>query len=282
MIYISSMLYAFLKPMQALQKLYNHGFNNIELSYDNFSYYLKRGAELKELMKEVIENIHSFNLNVDVAHLPYGEEIRLAMDPNKLLNVLRDFEIWFKFYSEIGVNLAAIHIPFNSPLINEDSLEYVTRVRNRAIAFFENISKLADEYGINLAIENKVERGVYGYLPNDLLYLIDVINNKRLGICLDTGHAIVNGFQPSEFYNSLYKHISLIHAHDNDGYRDLHLPPFSTGVIHWNELLNAFKMNKFQGSIVLEVACHREAISDCDNVAKLLSLISKYIEEYIK
>lgn len=282
MIYASTMLYAFLKPSEALRKLYTHGFANIELSYDNFQYHIKRGEDINRLMNEVEEIIQTLDLNIGVAHLPYGEEIRMAAELDKMPSVIKVFEAWLKFYSEIRVNLAAIHIPFNNPYIDEGSLEYVTRIRDRAIIFFEGVSKLAEEYSIGLSIENRLEKGVYGYLPNDLLYLIDNLGSSKFGICLDTGHAIVNGFQPSEFYNKLAKYINLIHAHDNDGYRDLHLPPLSTGTIHWDKLLETLRMNSFKGAIVLEVACHRESVVDCDSIARLLKLIARYIEETIQ
>ncbi|MEM2262302.1 MAG: sugar phosphate isomerase/epimerase [Ignisphaera sp.] len=281
MIYTSTMVYAFLRPSQALQRLYSHGLTNIELSYDNFHYFIKRGEKLDVLMNEVIDVIETLNINMDVAHLPYGEEIRLAVELDKMPNIIGIFEKWLKFYSEIGVNLAAIHIPFNNPYVSEGSIEYSTRIRDRAIVFFEKIHSYASEYGIRLSIENRLEKGVYGYLPNDLLYLIDNIGGDKFSVCLDTGHAIVNGFQPSEFYDRLAKYVTLIHAHDNDGYRDLHLPPLSTGTVHWNELFEALKRNGFKGNIVLEVACHRENITDCDNIARLLKLLAKYFGELI-
>ncbi len=282
MIYISTMLYMFLRPSQALQRLYNHGFTNIELSYDNFNYFIKRGEKLDTLMDEVVEVIQTLTLNMNVAHLPYGEEIRLAIELDRMPNIIKIFDVWLKFYSEIGVNSAAIHIPFNNPYIDESSIEYLTRIRDRAIVFFEKIYRYAEDYGVRLSIENRLERGVYGYLPNDLLYLIDNIGSNKFGICLDTGHAIVNSFQPSEFYNKLAKYVNLIHAHDNDGYKDLHLPPLSTGTIHWSEFFEALKMNNFKGKIVLEVACHKESVTNCDNIAKLLKLTAKYFEELLK
>ncbi|MCS7112144.1 MAG: sugar phosphate isomerase/epimerase [Ignisphaera sp.] len=281
MVYISTMLYAFLRPSQAIQRLHDHGFTSIELSYDNFNYFVKHGEQLDTLMKEVVDVTGTLNLNMNVAHLPYGEEIRLAVELDKMTRVINIFNTWLKFYSDIGINLAAIHIPFNNPHIDEGSIEYTSRIRDRAMLFFEKILYHSENYGIRLSIENRLERGVYGYLPNDLLYLINSIGSDKFGVCLDTGHAIVNGFQPSEFYVKLAKYVNLIHAHDNDGYRDLHLPPLSTGTIHWDELFRALSMNGFEGKIVLEVACHKESLTDCDNIAKLLKLIARYFEELL-
>lgn len=281
MIYVSTMLYTFLRPSQALQRLYSHGFRNVELSYDNFNYFIKRGESLNTLMKEVVEASKTLTLNMNVAHLPYGEELRLAVEPDKMSSVLSALDMWLKFYSDIGVDSAVIHIPFNSPHIDESSIEYTTRIRDRAVAFFEKVSRYSENYGIKLSIENRVERGVYGYLPKDVLHIINSVGEGAFGVCLDTGHAVVNGFQPSEFYNSIARHVNLIHAHDNDGHRDLHLPPLSTGVVHWNELFKALSMNGFRGGIVLEVTCYRENLIECDSIARLLKLVAKYFEEQL-
>ncbi|MEM2376427.1 MAG: sugar phosphate isomerase/epimerase, partial [Sulfolobales archaeon] len=160
---------------------------------------------------------------------------------------------------------------FNHVLIGEDSLTYPQRIKEVNKDFFKKLAYIGREFSLTLAVENRYERGIYGYLPKDLIELVNNINDDHLKICLDTGHSVINGFQPSEYYKSLHPYVALIHAHDNDCSKDLHLPPY-TGCIDWDSFLNTLKEFKYNNIMVFEVACS-DSLRRCDNMVVVLKML---------
>jgi len=275
-IVISSMIYVVLKPYEVISRLERFNVNAIELSYDNIVYLVRKGFNEDEILKEFADAIKSSGIRVLAGHLPYGEVLNRAVNLDEQETVVRYLEKWIKFYSSIGSKVVAIHIPFNNPSIYENSIDYLLRIKSSALNFFRALEKLLSEYGVRLAIENRLERGVYGYLPQDILAIIREINSENIGMCMDIGHAFINGLNLSDFYKVYKDYIYLIHAHDNDGIRDLHLPPF-TGRIDWRRLLEELRAS-YRGVIVFEVACHRNTADECDNTLELLlAIMNKFL-----
>ncbi len=273
---ISTMTYMMLKPSDALNRLNDAGVECVELSFDNFQYFRKLGVSYDSMIAEVLKTKTTVKSKVVAAHLPYGELINRAVNTSEQPKVLNELSKWLQFFSELGVKTAAVHIPFNYASIDEDSVTYPSRIREVNLNFFKGLTSLGREYGLKLAVENRYERGVYGYLPKDLIHIINYVGDEYLRICLDTGHSIINGFQPHEYYKLLHPDIVLMHVHDNDGSKDLHQPPY-TGCIDWNTFLNTLKESKYEGSIVFEVACS-EGLRKCDNIVHILKILSKSFE----
>ena len=69
---------------------------------------------------------------------------------------------------------------------------------------------------------------------------------------LDTGHCNLYGRKPAEMIRRFADRLHHIHLHDNDGRRDLHLPP-GTGNIDWPSVVRALKSVGYDGTITLEV-----------------------------
>lgn len=271
MIAVSTMVYMMLKPSEALTRLNEMGVEYVELSYDNFQFFRKLGVDYYTLIRDVIDTYRSLKSKVVAAHLPYGDLINRAVNPSEQPKVINELSRWLNFFSEIGVKVVASHIPFNHAGIEESSITYAQRVKEVNQGFFKKLTELGRDYGIVIAVENRYERGVYGYLPKDLIDIVDTINDDYLKYCLDTGHSIINNFQPHEFYKRLHPNVALIHIHDNDGSKDLHLPPY-TGVIDWDIFISTLKELNYNGTTVLEVACS-DSLRRCDNIVKLLKMI---------
>jgi sugar phosphate isomerase/epimerase len=113
------------------------------------------------------------------------------------------------------------------------------------------IARRCKELGIICVLENKLPHLLFGN-TSDILWILDGINSAEVGACLDTGHAYLGG----DIHHLLHKlagHLRMIHAHDNDGGGDNHLPP-GDGKINWNKLLRDLVEIRFRGAFILEMA----------------------------
>ncbi len=107
------------------------------------------------------------------------------------------------------------------------------------------------ELGIMCVLENKLPHLLFGN-TSDILWILDGINTAEVGACLDTGHAFLAGDIHS-LVHKLAGHLRIIHAHDNAGGDDNHLPP-GDGKIDWEKFLRDLIEVRFRGAFILEMA----------------------------
>lgn len=87
---------------------------------------------------------------------------------------------------------------------------------------------------------------------DDGLRMINEIRSERLGICLDTGHANVNGEAIEDVVRKL-RHVPLhIHIDDNRGDSDTHLIP-GDGTIDFAPLVKALQEINYKGFVSAEL-----------------------------
>ncbi|MTK08858.1 MAG: sugar phosphate isomerase/epimerase [Hungatella sp.] len=105
----------------------------------------------------------------------------------------------------------------------------------RAALFFDEFLREKDE-SITIHLENQFEHS-----PDILSEVITTVNDKRLGICLDVGHANCNSSTPVlKWIEHLNKKISFVHLHNNNGLSDQHLD-FSSGTMDFLEICTALE-----------------------------------------
>ena len=113
----------------------------------------------------------------------------------------------------------------------------------------EALVPVAERVGVRLAVE---------VIPNalstarQLVRLIEDEDLPALGICLDVGHARLQG-DVVEALETVAGYLVTTHLHDNGGRKDDHLLPFD-GVIDWPELLIAFQKVGYDGTLMFELA----------------------------
>jgi sugar phosphate isomerase/epimerase len=74
-----------------------------------------------------------------------------------------------------------------------------------------------------------------------------------VGVCLDTGHTSLGGYW-QRFVDVAGPRLRHVHASDNHGHRDDHLPP-GLGTIRWPDIVRSLRDVRFTGWIMLELAC---------------------------
>lgn len=121
--------------------------------------------------------------------------------------------------------------------------------RDAARRSIEALAAAAAPLGVRVAVE---------VIPNQLSavgslvhFVEEVLDTGAAGICLDFGHANLDG-DVLEAVETVSEHLIAVHVHDNRGRTDDHLLPFE-GTIDWPGALTAMRKVGFDGPIVLEI-----------------------------
>lgn len=122
--------------------------------------------------------------------------------------------------------------------------------REAARRSIDALAAAALPLGVRVAIE---------VIPNELSkagplvhFVETVLDDGETGICLDFGHAHLDG-DVVDAIETVSEHLIATHVHDNRGRNDDHLLPFD-GTIEWPSALTAMQKVGYDGPVVLEVA----------------------------
>lgn len=114
------------------------------------------------------------------------------------------------------------------------------------------LSKLCEEYKINIAIHNHPNPSPY-WNPEAVLAAIKG-QSKRIGACADIGHWVRSGLDPVECLKKLEGHV--LHSHMKDlnvkGVRSAHDVIWGTGVSNIAGVVQELKRQNFKGMISAE------------------------------
>ena len=89
-----------------------------------------------------------------------------------------------------------------------------------ALAALREATKVAEHYGISLAVENHQDLA-----SEELLWLCESIGSPHFGITLDTGNPLATAEHPLDFFRSVAPHVKNVHLKDywiylsEEGYR---------------------------------------------------------------
>jgi sugar phosphate isomerase/epimerase len=112
--------------------------------------------------------------------------------------------------------------------------------------------------GTIICVENMPPGVSPGSNMEDLSALVEELANPQIKLAIDTGHAQLTSGPVAET-RAAGMRLATTHVHDNDGRRDLHLPP-GEGVIDWQSWRSALDEIDYHGPILLE--CIRELRKD--------------------
>jgi sugar phosphate isomerase/epimerase len=123
------------------------------------------------------------------------------------------------------------------------------------IESLNQVARRCKDLGIVCVLENKLPHLLFGN-TSDILWILDGIERAEVGACLDTGHAFLGG-DLHVLVHKLAGHLRMIHAHDNAGANDNHLPP-GDGRIDWGKFLRDLIDVRFRGALILELAGNKD------------------------
>ena len=127
---------------------------------------------------------------------------------------------------ETAVAIGVKNVVFHSscfPFLRGVYLEVWSK---RCADFYE---ELANDHDLNIFIENSQDIDT---VP--IRTLMERISDKRIGVCLDIGHANYSNIPLKQWFEELSEWIGYIHLSDNRGQYDDHLP-LGEGTVDWDE-----------------------------------------------
>lgn len=186
-------------------------------------------------------------------------------------NPVRLLQRWRQAFRDAGVRFWSVHAPFGGShnLAHSDArtrrraVEYHKFVLERAAMMgaavcvlhpsgsarpevasqkawdwlresLDELLPVAEEFGLVLALENMLPEAAIGSDPAELSRFLAAFLTPHLRLCFDTGHAHIAG-NVFLWLETVAPTIATYHLADNDGARDLHLPP-GYGTIPWQLL----------------------------------------------
>ena len=184
-------------------------------------------------------------------HAPFAD-INIASPSNPILTAsLKRLKESMAYANALNAKLWVFH-PGNKTGI---SSFYPGEDWKQNIRGIRELHKTAEEYGLNVVIENLPEK--YGFLmkqPEDFQKFYKETGLNDIGIALDVGHANLEG-QTESFLRNLPDKIVHMHVSDNMGENDQHLG-IGYGKINWQRFAENLREIAYDKTVLVESTEH--------------------------
>ena len=149
------MLYPKLSLEDTLRTLEELGLKYVEYPYELF-----KGAEsIEARIAEVVSTAESFDLIPYQLHAEYGDicfELS-SLDEGVRSSAFKRLCRWIEYASKLGVRVLVVHAAFPRPSLDTRYDEVIKRVIELNVSYVKKLAKLAEDYGMVVAVENCVE-----------------------------------------------------------------------------------------------------------------------------
>jgi len=256
-------IYEMVPVEKALEKLGAFGIRYGEYSFEHLAR-IEREGKIEGKARELEELASSLNLRMVQMHAPFGDLDKElgSRDENIKEKALERAKRWLGFANRLGVSILVMHTIMMEQDTKLDSISITKKMEELNVEIFSKLSKYAKDFGVKIAIENRLE-SIFGCKILDLLGVVEK-DPDNLGICLDTGHANVNAIDISIAVEQAGDFLIATHVHDNDGSGDQHLPPLM-GSIDWPSFRRAMEKIRYEGPLIIEIPGSSSDIRVCDN-----------------
>ena len=202
-----------------------------------------------------LDILNSFDFKYTI-HAPFLD-VNIASLSTKSRNVsIEQIKDSINLANEIDASIVVVH-PGLVPFLLKEMPEKIYPVANNSI---KELGEYSRDLGVTTTIENmpNFESMIY----QDMSKLNEILVEFGMGMTFDIGHAHHSGISPDEMYFDSIKHI---HAHDNMGDDDSHLP-LGEGNIQLKDIVNTFEEKNYDGIYMIEV-------NDKDSIKKSLEYL---------
>jgi len=180
-------------------------------------------------------------------HAPFGSRLDLAAsDPQSRQAGVDAIGAATRALKRLGGRLVVAH-PSDLPRHGQDAH---ARVHDAMLSLSE-VAENCRRERMTLVVESPLPHLIGGH-PREFAWILGQLDDS-VRVCLDTGHTAL-GQHWHRFLDAAGSRLIHVHANDNYGHHDDHLPP-GTGIIDWREIVRSLKEAHFGGWIMLELAC---------------------------
>lgn len=216
---------------------------NTPIHLNPVTFTLRQVATLRQLLRTnsfIPHSCHAPFVNLDLS------------DPTRNKQAIQAVIKTMLFCREIECPMVIVHISATPGVKTQKEL---LRAKECTIEALKTIIDDTDTHHVEMLLENLVPHPTYIRLGAEIEDLIDIANaldTKRMGICIDTGHSLLNKHDPCSDIQKAGSLLKSLHINDNDGLEDRHMVP-GNGIIKWHQICQILQNIHYQGPFLLEV-----------------------------
>ena len=230
--------------LDCLEDIRNSGFGRIEIC----SWPAHLDYHDLDRVKHASQRIEDLGLETYSFHAPFSDRIDITSpDPQAREFALRELLQAAQAAAILKVRYFVIHPGPEKATLPEHErfwrMENAVGVLNQALAHCKRL-------GVGLVLENMLPH-LFAGRTRDLLWILGALDSTEVGVCLDTGHAYL-GKDLAGVVHKLSGHLWMVHASDNHGHYDDHLPP-GEGDVDWAAFLADLYRLHFNGALIMEI-----------------------------
>ena len=220
-------------------------------------------------IKEVCKLINDSGMTVHQYHSAHALSAASESLRSEQVNRIKDT---IDLAAELNAASLVIHIGGRHDMCKGITDQAIFDANTRSLV---ELAEHAKNTPVKIAIENLMT-DVYrqGCRISELKDLIKAADSDRIGICLDTGHANVDGLDVSEAIRECGSLLIATHVQETCPGNDLHALPFSLrrvkSTMNWFEIFRTFRETQYPFPLIGECA---------NNTGELpFELVDRYLE----
>jgi sugar phosphate isomerase/epimerase len=201
-------------------------------------------------------------------HAPFGGPLDLAnSEPHHRETALDTIVTSAKALKRLGGSVLVVH-----PTDHVRTHAEVEPKLARAADALRTLTDTIGAFGVTVAIETPLPHLIGGH-PDEFASILHRVGSAAR-VCVDTGHTHLGGFTRA-FIELAGDRLVHVHAHDNHGRFDDHLPP-GDGTLPWPTIVHALERVRYAGWIILELKCPDSPMAEyfrraCQQAERLLA-----------
>ena len=232
------------KPLlQEIEEIGELGFDYVELTMDP-----PEAAPQKVLAqkKSILNLLNRYKMGI-TGHLPTFVWTSDLYDSLRKASLQENLEA-LEAAAELGIEKVVLHPGY----ITGMGKFVIDKAKRYGLESIEAILKKANSLGMTLCIENMFPQAHFLTQPHEFQEVFEIFPEIRLA--LDIGHANLGGDRNRaiEFIQRYGYRIGHIHANDNFGKEDNHLP-IGAGIIDFDRIIKALKQTSYDETMTIEV-----------------------------
>jgi sugar phosphate isomerase/epimerase len=204
-------------------------------------------------MLRFTETFEEGGVSIKTFHLPFTQADDVASFYETVRRGAVDrIRTWMEKASQMGATVGILHPTTTGYSADVEGLDAYLKQIGKSL---EALLPVTESLGFTLAVENlpPARGGRFGSRPEHFAAIIENFAHPNLGLCLDTGHALVaaDPGRAGEYLETMAPHMAAFHLTDNAGDRDAHLAP-GHGLVEWDPVFQMAARIQFSHSMTIE------------------------------